>query len=97
MMFGYKTRKQIRSLTIQVWLLAERMEKVISDQDTLNQFVTDLTAAVTAVGAEIADLKAQIAAVVPPVAVDFTAADAALAALVALEPPAPVVTPPVTP
>lgn len=84
----FDIQRQIHHLSVAVWLLAERMEKVISDQDTFNQFVTDLNAAVAAVSAELDALKAQVAAIVPATPLDFTAADAALAGLVALEPPA---------
>jgi hypothetical protein len=72
-----------------VWLLSEKVNKLMSDQDTLNTFVANLNTALSAIGSEIAALKAQIAANPPPVAIDFTGADAALAAAVALEPPAP--------
>lgn len=66
-------------------LCLERLEKVMADQDILNQFVADLGAAIAAVAAEIADLKNQ------PVAtpLDWSGADAALANLQGLEPPAP--------
>jgi hypothetical protein len=57
----------------------------MSDQDTLNQFVADLGTATTALAAEIQALQAQ------PVGtpLDWTAANAALTALQALEPAAP--------
>lgn len=66
-------------------LCLERLEKIMSDQDVLNQFVADLGTAIAAVAAEIDALKNQ------PVGtpLDFTAADAALASLQGLEPPAP--------
>jgi hypothetical protein len=82
------------ALSVLTWLLAEKMEKVLSDQDVLNTFVSGMNAAIAAVAAEITALKNQIAANPPPVAIDFTAADTALAALMALEPPAPEPAPP---
>lgn len=63
-----------------------RLEKLMSDQDTLNTFATNLQAAVTAVDAELKALKDQVAAAGHPL--DFTAADTALANLQALQPPA---------
>lgn len=66
-------------------LCLERLEKVMSDQDTLNQYVADLGTAIAAVAAEIQALQAQ------PVAtpLDWTAANSALTSLQGLEPPAP--------
>ena len=66
-------------------LVLERLDQIMSDQDVLNQFVSDLGTAIAAVSAEIEALKNQPAAT----PLDWTAADAALANLQALEPPAP--------
>lgn len=63
----------------------EGLEKVMSDQDTLNQFVADLGTAISAVAAEIQALQAQPAAT----PLDWSGANAALANLQSLEAPAP--------
>lgn len=69
--------------------LLEGLEKVMADQDVLNQFVSDLGTAIAAVAAEIQALKNQPAAT----PLDWTAADAALSNLQGLEPPAPAPSP----
>lgn len=72
----------------QVALLTIAIGEIMSDQDTLNALVAQFDAAIGAVAAEVAALKTQVANASPAVAIDFTAAEAELAKLQALLPPA---------
>jgi hypothetical protein len=63
----------------------EALGELMSDQDTLNQFVADLSTAIQAVSQEIQALQQQPAA--QPL--DWSGANAALSSLQSLEAPAP--------
>ena len=58
----------------------QRLEKLIMTVNTDSQHLSDDVAALgAAVGTAVAELKAQIAAIQPPVALDFTGLDALVA------------------
>lgn len=69
------------------WLkyITTKLEDILSNQDEINARVTRISAAVSVIAQEIADLKAQPAAE----ALDFSGLDAAIASVEALEPAAP--------
>lgn len=66
----------------------ERLGILMSNQETLDAYVSELNTAVSAVSTEIQSLKDQLANQVPTeVPVDFSGLDAAINSLEALEPP----------
>ena len=80
------TRGHVETL-VPLWgvYVIELLGELMSDQDTLNQFVTDLSTAIQVVSQEIQALQNQPAA--QPL--DWSGANAALASLQSLEAPAP--------
>jgi primosomal protein N' len=66
--------------------IIEQQERIMTDQDRIDADVTALTNAEQAIAAEVADLKAQIAAGTTAAALDFSGLDAIAAKLTADEP-----------